>query len=72
MALNWETAKIKLRQYASLLKLPNFEAANIKCVTVVQHQKGYIMALIDLIPITDQLINYLINCASLNFHRIYH
>ena len=29
MALNWETAKIKLRQYVSLLKLPNFDAANI-------------------------------------------
>ena len=33
--IKWETAKIKLRQYVSLLKLQNFDAANIKCFTVM-------------------------------------
>ena len=33
-ALNWGTLKIKLPQYVSLLKSPNFDAANIKCFTV--------------------------------------
>ena len=31
-ALHWETAKMKLRQYASLLKPLNDDAMNIKCL----------------------------------------
>ena len=31
---NWETAKIKLHQYASLLKSPKFDATNIKWFAV--------------------------------------
>ena len=33
-ALKWETSKIKLRQYVSLLKSSNFSAMKIKCFTV--------------------------------------
>ena len=39
MALNWETAKIKLRQYVSLLKPPNFDAANIQYLQYKSEQR---------------------------------
>ena len=42
-AFNVETAKIKLRQYVSLLKSPNFEGATIMCFTTAMESKydGY-------------------------------
>ena len=36
----WRKAKIKLRQYVSLLKSPNFDSANIKCFTVYESCKN--------------------------------
>ena len=34
MAFSWENAKIKLRQYVSILNSPDFDASNIEWLTL--------------------------------------
>ena len=61
--LNWvtiETTNIKLRKYVSLLKLSNFEAANIKCFTICNKISN--AAQLIFLEDISYLLSYLLSC----------